>query len=386
MKLLIITHQYQEKSKEKESTRVINDFAESFAELNNDVYVLNIRNNYWWIKFLPNILLGYLESNFDVKPYFFTNGIKTINTNLTVEKIAINKTFPSKMSEKARFRLFHHINHRLRSINFEPQQIIVHWEDPYSYIGNLIADYYKVNSSIVIHNTSKLSLSNLKSILQFNCIGFRSLALKNDFQKKINKSNLKVDQNLFLCPSGIENPISPVACNGNFNSFLYVGSFIKRKYPEIILPALTDSGVKFEKVQFIGSGSRKKNLERYLENPKISIRGRLTKEQVFIEMENSDCLIMVSKNEAFGLVYLEAMARGNIVVASNNSGMSGIIKDGDNGFLCEAGNLSQLTSLLKEINNLSEIDRTLIKQRAIATALEYEKTLVAKKYLDKITR
>ena len=42
---------------------------------------------------------------------------------------------------------------------------------------------------------------------------------------------------------------------------------------------------------------------------------------------------MISQGEAFGLVYLEAMARGCITIASRGEGFDGIIKDGINGFL-----------------------------------------------------
>ena len=42
--------------------------------------------------------------------------------------------------------------------------------------------------------------------------------------------------------------------------------------------------------------------------------------------------IMISKNETFGLVYLEAMARGCITIGSRNQGIDGVINHGVNGF------------------------------------------------------
>ena len=38
------------------------------------------------------------------------------------------------------------------------------------------------------------------------------------------------------------------------------------------------------------------------------------------------------QREAYGLVYLEAMARGCITIASRDEGFDGVIKDGINGF------------------------------------------------------
>ena len=43
-------------------------------------------------------------------------------------------------------------------------------------------------------------------------------------------------------------------------------------------------------------------------------------------IHNADCFVMVSSREAFGLVYVEAMAKGCIVIATKGQGMDGIIK------------------------------------------------------------
>ena len=59
---------------------------------------------------------------------------------------------------------------------------------------------------------------------------------------------------------------------------------------------------------------------------------------------------MISSNEVFKLVYLEAMAQGCIVIASKGGGFDGINVDGQNGFLCEPGDSEQLESIYR-INN-----------------------------------
>ena len=40
---------------------------------------------------------------------------------------------------------------------------------------------------------------------------------------------------------------------------------------------------------------------------------------------------MISSPETFGLAYLEAMARGNIVIGTKGWGIDGIVIDGENG-------------------------------------------------------
>ena len=70
--------------------------------------------------------------------------------------------------------------------------------------------------------------------------------------------------------------------------------------------------------------------------------------------------------------------------ASKNEGFDGIIKDGENGFLCEAGNYEELTKILRNIQFLSIDDKIKISQDAIKTANELTNKNVSKKYLKDI--
>ena len=93
---------------------------------------------------------------------------------------------------------------------------------------------------------------------------------------------------------------------------------------------------------------------------------------------------MISKGEVFGLVYLEAMSRGCITIASHNEGMEGIIEDGVNGFLCEAGNAEGLSCVIRRINSLSASEKQSISDRARAKAAELSDFNVAKYYIEKV--
>ncbi|PLM51431.1 hypothetical protein CWN34_29225, partial [Klebsiella pneumoniae] len=77
-----------------------------------------------------------------------------------------------------------------------------------------------------------------------------------------------------------------------------------------------------------------------------------------------DVLVLPSKKidgweELFGLVIIEAMACGLVVIASNHIGPRGIIDDGKNGFLISDGNLT--SELVTKIEELSELDLTTIR-------------------------
>ena len=66
-------------------------------------------------------------------------------------------------------------------------------------------------------------------------------------------------------------------------------------------------------------------------------------------MRNADIFALISKNETLGMVYLEAMASGCIVIGSKNEGIDGIITSGKNGYLCNAGEYKELSNLIEQI-------------------------------------
>ena len=49
-------------------------------------------------------------------------------------------------------------------------------------------------------------------------------------------------------------------------------------------------------------------------------------------MEESDVFAMVSSPETFGLVYIEAMAKGCVTIGSKGEGIDGVIVNNENGF------------------------------------------------------
>ncbi len=61
---------------------------------------------------------------------------------------------------------------------------------------------------------------------------------------------------------------------------------------------------------------------------------------------------MPSLIEAFGIVFLEAMAAGIPVIGSNTGGIPELVKDGENGFLVDPDNHIELTQkILKLLND-----------------------------------
>ena len=112
--------------------------------------------------------------------------------------------------------------------------------------------------------------------------------------------------------------------------------------------------------------------------------GHIKREKIKDMYDAADCMIMISRNEAYGLVYLEAMARGCIVIASRREGIDGIIEDGKNGFLCNAGDVDDLVDTIHRINTLLPTERYIISNNAINTAKRLSDRNAAKMYLDDV--
>lgn len=62
----------------------------------------------------------------------------------------------------------------------------------------------------------------------------------------------------------------------------------------------------------------------------------------------SDILVLLSKKEPFGLVALEAMASGCLVVASDDGGMAEIITNDVDGWLCDASDKNCVTKTIRK--------------------------------------
>lgn len=141
----------------------------------------------------------------------------------------------------------------------------------------------------------------------------------------------------------------------------------------------------------VGQGDEAVHINIFIEehpelSSQIKLCGRVSRDEVSAKMHQADVFCMISHGEAFGLVYIEAMAAGCITIASREDGFDGIIKDGDNGFLCEAGNVEELTSIINKISNPDRSDLKRISENAIKTANEMTDSKVAASYIKDIER
>jgi len=84
----------------------------------------------------------------------------------------------------------------------------------------------------------------------------------------------------------------------------------------------------------------------------------------------SDLFLMPSEKESFGLAALEAMACEVPIISSNAGGLPELNQDGVTGFLCEIGNVEEMTE--KSLRVLSDENLPTFKENALNRAKEFD--------------
>lgn len=278
---------------------------------------------------------------------------------------------------------------------FEPDIIIGHFPNPQlELLYKLKQSYPKSKTCEVLHLPEEIdqlkSVYGKKLSLYLDSVdvwGFRFKHLRELFSEKYGKP-----ENSFICYSGIPDSYllkESRAVREKVSEFVFVGEMIERKYPTKVLDALLHAySNKDFHVSFIGDGDLKQSIQERVKRENldgcVSVLGRIPRDNIKEKYDDADCFIMISKGEAFGLVYLEAMARGCITIASRNEGFDGVIIDGENGFLCDAGNADELTQIIIRIKNLPKTERQRISDRAFQTANRLTDEKAAKLYIDDV--
>lgn len=379
------------------NTSVCHYFAKEWAKSGHDVkviysYPVFLRIFHWLASVFKTQITRISNSSIRVKriskdKFFLLEGV-------SVQRIPIFKALPlGKYPLKSIKRQINKIINNNLVNNFNPDIIVGHFHNPNLELISILKEKYKVPTCLVLHgdatNVKKLYKSNFNELLSnIDVWGYRSRAIQENFENSFGIKNKS-----FLCYSGIPESyfkdFKTVYSKKILNSFVFVGSLIKRKHPISLIKAIPKTIIKDNySIDYVGDGYEKKIIQLELENRNLSNKvkfwGNLQRDKVQEVLESSEFFIMISENESFGLVYLEAMAKGCITIASKKEGMDGIIIHGVNGFLCEAGNDKELVSLINHISKLSNKQKITITKNAILTANNYSDYNASNHYIDSI--
>lgn len=392
--ILVLTHIYPGAGTPNGYTSVVHYFAKEWVKLGNRVIVIHTSS------YFPRIYYSILNSfkkqicrrfNFVLPEKRIKDDIIYEIDGVKVFRKCLYKIKPSGIYSKRVLECeVKQVQEFLKSQNFSPDYIISHWVNPQLYLSARFKELYHAKTALVLHDYGKKiqEFPHWRNLFDSVDIwGYRSLSIQQGFESIFGEQKCS-----FKCNSGIPATMLEGRKSRDWeqcNNYIYVGTLIERKYPNVVVDALNNIYSHNEyHLYMIGDGSMMENLQKKIEQnnqiAEVELLGRKDRGEVVGYLDRADVFVMISRGEAFGLVYLEAMARGCIVVAAKNEGMQGIIINGINGFLCEAGNQKELEQILCKIQKLSAKERSDISESAIITAAKYTDEAVAKQYLDNI--
>lgn len=283
----------------------------------------------------------------------------------------------------------------------KPDIIICHLY--HSYVTfNFLKKHFNVPFVAGIHRTDALLAQNIlyrnkikKGLKHADVIAYRSMAIKNIFEKTIKMSAEKS----FIANSGIPEILIENAKrllentkkqNRTIIKIISVCRLLKLKQIDKVIIALSKlkkEGIKW-KYTIIGEGPEKQRLKKltahYQLEKQITFYGQMPREKVFEHLGNNDIFVMPSYNETFGLVFLEAMANGCIVIGAKMWGIDGIVKNEENGFLCDPHNQEKIYVCLKKVLSMQNQKINEIRLNSLNTVLNFSDKKMANDYLQAV--
>lgn len=213
-----------------------------------------------------------------------------------------------------------------------------------------------------------------KNVKKFYCKSFLSEEYLNN-KGLLNTVTIGVGQN-FKKFMRIEKPSNTTKAlidyMNKYQVLLVVGSINERKNFPFILEVfnlLLKSNANF-RLMFIGTGEAK-YIEKELNNFKSEIKekiyfaGQIPNTELQFVYPNAYAFLMPSKLEIFGMVMLEAMSFGGVVISSYNGGSSLLIEDGVNGYIRQIKDSKDWSNLI--LSNEFKFKRKEISYNAVKT-------------------
>lgn len=395
--ILLITNIYPNNDPEYGGTAVCHTFTTEWVKMGYNVQVVHFDSlfprPYYWVGRLFN---ERIQAKTGTVAYTKTprKPIRYMVDNVSVIFVPLHKYVPHKApSQRQAEHAFRYVVSELEKEDFVPDVVTAHFVMPQLQFLPLFENYYpKARTCLVLHgNSSALAdfypNNYLDLMPSVDVWGFRSLAFQKSFEKQFGN-----DKPMFLCHSGIPEKYI-VKVDKNFTNgvkrFVFVGSLFELKNVDITLRALHKAmeGKEYT-FDIVGSGAENEKLHQLVEKlgmgHHVVFHGQMKRDDAQEIVRNADCFIMVSSREAFGLVYVEAMAKGCIVIGTEGQGIDGIVIHGENGFLCKARDVDGLAEVIQQIVNLSQSELQEISLKAVATAAELTDRKVAEHYINSI--
>lgn len=207
--------------------------------------------------------------------------------------------------------------------------------------------------------------------------------------------NILSDKNRMLLSSKslvIPNGIDDDWLDNNFETkkkfsnnlrLLYVGDFTKNKNVPMLVQAYTklqNMGIDASLTIAGGGGDAHNEVIKILDNKSDSIKylGRINRDELKNLYGCSDILIVPSRHETFGMVFIEALSQGCKVIFKEGEAITGLIDDTS---IAHGLKKISVTEIVQSIIRLSKNEKS-SRAKCINAAKEFSLSKLSKKYIE----
>ena len=399
LNILVLTNEYpNEKYPKPDWTWVVPYFCREWVKQGHNVVVINNASSFPVIYYkLAGLFSKQVANYFDVSEEGLDETkwrtcFKFTDYGVRVFNLPMKKLVPGgEYSHGVILGQVLIIKQILDRNDYIPDVITGHWLNPQLRLITELRKYYNnAKTALVFHGDySKKNCKKHKAgqmIHNVDFVGCRSKTACDEISQYL------AIRKCFICASGVpdeyvKDETREKVFHADELHVFTAGRLVKYKNIDAVINACTNSLSQYH-LSIAGDGPLRNELEELSKGKGITehvrFLGKIERDLVQEQMRDADVFILISDKETFGLVYLEAMLQGCIVVASYDGGVDGIIVDGENGFLCNQGDSRMLGEILRKIEALSRDEKAIISKRAIDTAREYTNSKVAERYLRNI--
>jgi glycosyltransferase involved in cell wall biosynthesis len=225
------------------------------------------------------------------------------------------------------------------------------------------SDFYKTNYKISnLRNIRPYSLKEIKTLRStfenaskiISVSKYLTKEIKNYFQ---NNKTVTIENNFahhLFYPGDKKKTRGKLGIGKDKKVILSIGNFTKTKGHDVLIQALPKLLHKHDLILYlIGSGDLIDKYRNMIRELKILNSVKIIPYQPQFKLREwyvaSDCFVLPSLHESFGIVILEAMACNIPVVATETPGPLSIIKHEREGLLVKPGNVNELTKAIDNI-------------------------------------
>ena len=269
-------------------------------------------------------------------------------------------------------------------IDLKNEKVIIH---SHCEAFNFTCDYLKFKYDVPVVNT--IHYKSWDSLKNIQCAWINSMFDKSDkcifvsnwLESELEKYSTQCIEKSVVIHNGVTQSMLPFKKNQYKKELKIccVGTLKKRKgFDRLILAVANMKNKDCVKITIIGCGEEKENLLSLAEANKVHVRftGFLDYELTRKEIYDSNVVAVPSREEAFGLVVLEAMAEGKCLVAAKTGGIIELVENKENGYLVNTQ--SEMTDILDYLyDNPYELAK--ISWNAYTEAEKYDWKYIAEK-------